>query len=419
MKVLVLGAGVVGVATAYYLWKDGHEVTVVDRQSGPGRETSYGNAGGLCPSFAGPWAAPGMVSKVLKLSLQRNSPIRFSPLPEPRKVAWVLQWMRNCNAERFRVNKLRMQRVAHYSLRCLREIAANEALPSFDFHEGGVLQLFRTPAELELGRLSAKALEEYGVPWRILAPDEIDSVEPAMRRSSVEMSGALHLPADASGDSYKFAQGLAAFLQQRGVAFRYGVRIESLARAGDAVGAVRTSQGDLHADAYVVALGSHAPFLLRPLGLRLPVYPLKGYSITVPVSDPAAAPRMAVMDEHNKIMISRLGDRIRAAGMAELTGYGLALDPARRELLTNVVRELFPQGLAWDQVEFWAGLRPMTPDGPPILGRTRWRNLFLNSGHGSNGWTQSCGTSKVVADIVAGRAPDIDLDGLTAERFHA
>lgn len=419
MKVLVLGAGVVGVATAYYLWKDGHEVTVVDRQSGPGRETSYGNAGGLCPSFAGPWAAPGMVSKVLKLSLQRNSPIRFSPLPEPRKVAWVLQWMRNCNAERFRVNKLRMQRVAHYSLRCLREIAANEALPSFDFHEGGVLQVFRTPAELELGRLSAKALEEYGVPWRILAPDEIDSVEPAMRRSSVEMSGALHLPADASGDSYKFAQGLAAFLQQRGVAFRYGVRIESLARAGDAVGAVRTSQGDLHADAYVVALGSHAPFLLRPLGLRLPVYPLKGYSITVPVSDPAAAPRMAVMDEHNKIMISRLGDRIRAAGMAELTGYGLALDPARRELLTNVVRELFPQGLAWDQVEFWAGLRPMTPDGPPILGRTRWRNLFLNSGHGSNGWTQSCGTSKVVADIVAGRAPDIDLDGLTVERFHA
>ena len=419
MKVLVLGAGVVGVATAYYLWKDGHEVTVVERQPGPGRETSYGNAGGLCPSFAGPWAAPGMIAKVLKLSVQRDSPIRFSPLPEPRKVAWVLQWMRNCNAERFRVNKLRMQRVAHYSLHCLREIANGEDLPSFDFHEGGTLQIFRTPAELELGRLSAKALEEYGVPWRILDAAEIGAVEPAMTRSSVAVAGALHMPADASGDSYKFSQGLAAFLQQRGVEFRYGMHIAALEREGGAIGAVRTSQGLLRADAYVVALGSHAPFLLRPLGLNLPVYPLKGYSITVPVSEPDAAPRMAVMDEHNKIMISRLGDRIRAAGMAELTGYGLELNPARKKLLVDVVGELFPRGLDWDQVEFWAGLRPMTPDGPPILGRTRWNNLFLNSGHGSNGWTQSCGTSRIVADIVAGRQPAVDLEGLTAERFHA
>ncbi|VCU69255.1 D-amino acid dehydrogenase small subunit [Pigmentiphaga humi] len=417
MKVLVLGAGVVGVATAYYLWKDGHEVTVVDRQPGPGRETSYGNAGGLCPSFAGPWAAPGMIAKVLKMSVQRDSPIRFSPLPEPRKVAWVLEWMRNCNAERFRVNKLRMQRVAHYSLQCLREIAGGEALPGFDFHEGGVLQIFRTPAELELGRLSARTLEEYGVPWRILEAAQIPSIEPAMAHSQAGFSGALHLPADASGDSYKFSQGLAAYLEARGVAFRYGVSIQALERAGDAIASVRTSQGPLQADAYVLALGSHAPFLVRPLGLKLPVYPLKGYSITVPVSDPDAAPRMAVMDEHNKIMISRLGDRIRAAGMAELTGYGLDLDPARKRLLVEVVRELVPRGLEWDKVEFWAGLRPMTPDGPPILGRSPWRNLFLNSGHGSNGWTQSCGTSKVVADIVSGRTPAIDLDGLTVDRF--
>ncbi|MDX3904494.1 MAG: D-amino acid dehydrogenase [Pigmentiphaga sp.] len=419
MKVLVLGAGVVGVATAYYLWKDGHEVTVVDRQPGPGRETSYGNAGGLCPSFAGPWAAPGMVAKVLKLSWQRNSPIHFSPVPERRKVDWVLQWMRNCNVERFRTNKLRMQRVAHYSLHCLRDIAGREDLPSFDFHECGVLQIFRTQAELELGRLSAKTLEEYGVPWRLLEADRLAEVEPAMARSSVRFSGGLHLPADASGDSYKFAQGLAAFLQARGVDFRYGAAIESLEREADAIAAVRTTQGRLQADAYIVALGSQAPFLLRPLGLKLPVYPLKGYSITVPVSDPHAAPRMAIMDEHNKIMISRLGDRIRAAGMAELTGYGLGLNPARKKLLAGVVRELFPQGLSWEHVEFWAGLRPMTPDGPPILGRTPWPNLFLNSGHGSNGWTQSCGTAKIVADIVAGRRPEVDLEGLTVERFLA
>ncbi|GAA4332223.1 D-amino acid dehydrogenase [Pigmentiphaga soli] len=419
MKVLVLGAGVVGVATAYYLRKDGHDVTVVDRQPGPGRETSYGNAGGLCPSFAGPWAAPGMVTKVLKQSLQRHSPIRFSPLPEPRRMAWALQWMRNCTPERFRVNKLRMQRVAHYSLQCLRDLVAAEPLPGFDFHEGGVLQIFRTPAELELGRLSARTLEEYGVPRRILDAAQAAEVEPALARSAVGMAGALHLPADASGDCHKFSRNLAALLQQRGVAFRYGVAIESIAREGDAIGAVRASNGEtLRADAYVVALGSHAPFLLRPLGLKLPVYPLKGYSITAPVDDPDGAPTMAVMDEHNKVMISRLGDRIRAAGMAELTGYGLGLDPARRELLVGVVRELFPQGLDWSRVEFWAGLRPMTPDGPPILGRTRWPNLFLNGGHGSNGWTQSCGTARIVADIVAGRRPAVDLDGLTAERFH-
>lgn len=417
MKILVLGAGVVGVATAYYLWKDGHDVTVVDRQPGPALETSYGNAGGLCPSFAGPWAAPGMVAKVLKLSLQRNSPIRFSPMPEPRKLAWVLQWMRNCNAQRFRINKLRMQRVAHYSLGCLKEIAAAEALPDFDFHSDGVLQIFRTPAELELGRLSARTLEEYGVPWRLLDGAEVARVEPAMARSRVEVAGALHLPADASGDSYKFANGLAAFLQERGVLFRYGVEVQALQREGDAIACVHTLQGPIEADAYVVALGSHAPFLLAPLGLRLPVYPLKGYSITVPVADPAAAPRLAVMDEHNKIMISRLGERVRVAGMAELTGYGLALNPARKDLLVGVVRELFPQGLEWDKVEFWAGLRPMTPDGPPILGRSPWSNLYLNSGHGSNGWTQSCGTARIVADIVSGRAPAIDMDGLTIERF--
>lgn len=417
MKALVLGAGVVGVASAYYLWKDGHEVTVIDRQAGPGQETSFGNAGGICPSFAGPWAAPGMIPKVLKLSLQRNSPIRFSPSLEPRKVAWVLQWMRNCNTERFRINKLRMQRVAHYSLSCLRDIANQAPITDFDFYDGGVLQIFRTPAELEMGRISAKTLEEYGVPWHLLNADQLSEVEPAMANSSVDVAGALHMPADASGDSHKFSSQLASFLAQRGVNFVYNTRIDALQYQGDVISGVSTSHGQLQADAYVVALGSYAPNLLEPLGLRLPVYPLKGYSITVPITDGQAVPRMAVMDEHNKVMISRLGDRIRAAGMAELTGYGLELKPARKALLMKVVNELFPSGLDMRNVSFWAGLRPMTPDGPPILGKTRWNNLFLNSGHGSNGWTQACGTSKIVADIVAGRQADIDLEGLTAERF--
>ena len=417
MKVLVLGAGVVGVATAYYLWRDGHEVVVVDRQAGPGLETSYGNAGGICPSFAGPWAAPGMISKVLKMSLQADSPIRFSLALDKRKISWVRQWLKNCNTEKFRINKLRMQRVAHYSYHCLQDIAASAPITDFDFYDGGVLQIFRTQAELDVGRISAKALEEFGVPWKLLTGDQLTDVEPAMGRTAVKVAGALHMPADASGDSFKFVNQLAAFLAARGVTFQYDTPIQSIQTSGDAITGVQTSKGAMHADSYVVALGSYAPFLLAPLGIKLPVYPLKGYSITVPVTEPEAATKMAVMDEHNKVMISRLGNRIRAAGMAELTGYGLELKDDRRDLLVRVVRELFPTGLDFDQVEFWAGLRPMTPDGPPILGKTAWRNLYLNSGQGSNGWTQSCGTGKIVADLVNGRTPEIDMEGLTAARF--
>ena len=417
MKVLVLGAGVVGLATAYYLWKDGHEVVVVDRQSGPGQETSYGNAGGLCPSFAGPWAAPGMVAKVLGMSLQTDSPIRFSLLPDWQRMRWVLQWMQNCNAEKFRVNKLRMQRVAHYSYACLKDISAEAPITDFDFCQGGVLQIFRTQSELDVGRLSAKALEEYGVTWELLSADEVRAAEPALARTTVPIAGALHMPADASGDSFKFANQLAAFLDARGVSFKYNTPATAILTEGDCVSAVMTSGGPLKASAYVVALGNDAPMLVAPLGIRLPVYPLKGYSITVPVRDRNATTQTAIMDEHNKVMISRLGDRIRAGGMAELTGYSTALKPDRKALLIRVVQSLFPEGLDFDDVQFWAGLRPMTPDGPPILGKTRWRNLLLNSGHGSNGWTQCCGTGKIVADIVHGRKPSIDVEGLTLARF--
>jgi D-amino-acid dehydrogenase len=315
------------------------------------------------------------------------------------------------------------QQAAHATRRALqRTLPARHrrhcAIADFDFHEGGVLQLFRTRQEFEMGRIAARALDEYGVPWHLLdGSDELSAIEPAMARSSVQMAGALHMPADASGDSYKFVNQLARFLQQRGVVFQYDTAIEALGVEGGDIGSVATSRGVMRADRYVLALGSHAPLLAAPLGLKLPVYPLKGYSITVPVTDPAAAVRMAVMDEHNKVMISRLGNRIRAAGMAELTGYSTALKPARKKQLMHVVQELFPVGLDMSRVEFWAGLRPMTPDGPPILGKTRWNSLYLNSGHGSNGWTQACGTGKIVADIVSGKQPDIDMEGLTIERF--
>lgn len=417
MKVLVLGAGVVGMATAYYLWRDGHEVTVVERHPGAADDTSYGNAGGLCPSFAGPWAAPGMVPKVLRMMLQADAPIRFKPQWSTHQWRWIARWLGECNATRFRRNKLRMQRVAHYSLACLRSLADEAGLRDFDFHADGTLWLFRTPQEVDYGRLAARALDEFGVPWRWLEPHEIDAHEPGIAARSATVAGALHLPADASGDSRLFALSLERLLRQAGVSLRFGTTVEGLDTEGDRITGVRTSAGRLTADAYVVALGNQAPFLLRPLGIALPVYPLKGYSITVPLRPDAPDIRPALMDEHNKVMISRLGSRIRAAGMAELGGYGLQTDPAQREMLLRVVREFIPTGMDETQVEFWAGLRPMTPDGPPILGPTRWRGLFLNSGHGSNGWTQACGTSRIVADLVSGRTPAIELDGLTGERF--
>lgn len=417
MKILVLGAGVVGMASAWYLRRDGHEVTVLERHADAGAETSLGNAGGLCPSFAGPWAAPGMVGKVLGMLLQSDAPIRFRPQWSASQWRWIVRWLGQCNANQFRRNKLRMQRVAHYSLRCLEGLALEAGLADFDFHKDGTLWLFRTRPEVAYGRLAAHALDEFEVPWRWLEPDELDTHEPALARRSASIAGALLLPADASGDSRRFCLGLQQRLSERGVAFRFGTTIDALEVEGDCVRGVRTSAGRFAADVCVVALGNQAPRLLRPLGLRLPVYPLKGYSITVPLRHDAPNVQAALMDEHNKVMISRLGQRIRAAGMAELGGYSLRADPAQRDMLLRVVREFLPDGMDESGVDLWAGLRPMTPDGPPILGPTRWRGLFLNSGHGSNGWTQACGTSRIVADLVCGRTPEIDLDGLTGERY--
>ncbi|WP_447921726.1 D-amino acid dehydrogenase [Achromobacter aegrifaciens] len=416
MKILVLGAGVVGISTAYYLAREGHDVEVVERHSGAAMETSFGNAGGLCPSFAAPWAAPGMPIKVLRMAFQADAPVRFSLWPEVARLRWTYQWLKECNASRFRVNKLRMQRVAHYSLACLRELTAETGV-AFDFHAGGVLQLFQTGAECRYGDIAASALKELGIHHNVLDRHGAIAVEPALRDATINIEGALHLPSDASGDSHAFCQAMTAWLQNQGVRFRFGTGVRCLLREGGRIVGVDTSAGVLKADATVVAMGNQAPALFAPLGIKLPVYPLKGFSITLPVTNGEQAPNMSVMDEHNKVMVSRLGNRIRAAGMAELVGHDLSLDPGRKAVLVRAVRRMFPHGIDYENAQFWAGLRPMTPDGPPILGRSGWDGLFLNSGHGSNGWTQACGTSRVVTDIVCGRRPEIDLEGLTIDRF--
>jgi D-amino-acid dehydrogenase len=358
-----------------------------------------------------------MLNKVLKQLIEPDPPIRFKPKLDLQQWLWLARWVTNCNSTSFRRNKLCMQRVAHYSQTCLKELLAQTHIDDFDFHSDGTLQLFRTDAELEGGHLAASALTELGIPWRMLKPNDIDALEPSLAQRSAKVVGALYLPTDASGDSHKFSVALANYLETRGVQFLFNTQIQAITLQAGAISGVQTKSQRLSAEAYVVALGSDAPFLLHPLGIRLPIYPLKGYSITVPLQQGNSNIRTALMDEHNKVMISRLGERIRVAGMAELSGYDLRLDLAQRDRLIRVVSEFFPNGLKFDQVEFWAGLRPMTPDGPPILGATRWPNLFLNSGHGSNGWTQSCGTSRIVVDLVSGKTPEIDLDGLSGKRF--
>jgi D-amino-acid dehydrogenase len=418
MRVMVLGAGVIGTSCAYYLAKAGHEVAVVERRSGPGLETSFANAGGICPGFAGPWAAPGLPLKVARWLFSPHAPIVVRPRLDPCQWRWLAQFLRNCDAERFARNKARMQRIAHYSKACLEELR-DETRIAFDHGTGGVLQLFRTEAELASADKAARVLAQFGVEHRILDAEGVVGVEPALRAAAATLTGGLHLPGDETGDCHAFTSALAELLRQRDVEFRFDTKIEHLVTEQDRIAGVVTDRDTLDADAFVVALGSEAVHLLRPLGIDLPIYPVKGYSVTIDIDGSALAPRSSVMDEHTKVMITRLGTRLRAAGMAEIAGYDVSIRPSGPATVLRCLGELFPQvamiGTA-SGVKAWAGLRPMTPDGPPYLGATRIANLFVNVGHGSNGWTQACGCGRVVADIISGRRPEIDLDGFGMDR---
>jgi D-amino-acid dehydrogenase len=418
MRVMVLGAGVIGTTCAYYLAKAGYEVAVVERRSGPGLETSFANAGGICPGFAGPWAAPGMPLKVARWLFSADAPVVVRPRLDPYQWRWLARFLRNCDAERFARNKTRMQRIAHYSKACLKELR-DETRIAFDHGTGGVLQLFRTEAELAGADKSARVLAEFGVEHRILDAEGVVAVEPALRAAAATLAGGLHLPGDETGDCHAFTSALAELLRQRGVEFRFDTKIERLVIEQDRIAGVVTNRGTLDADAYVVALGSEAVRLLRPLGIDLSIYPVKGYSVTIDIDGSAPAPRSSVMDEHTKVMITRLGTRLRAAGMAEIAGYDVSIRRSGPATVLRSLGELFPQvamnGRA-SGAKAWAGLRPMTPDGPPYLGATRIANLFVNVGQGSNGWTQACGCGRVVADIISGRRPEIDLDGFGVER---
>ena len=416
MKVIVLGGGVIGVASAYYLAGAGHEVVLLDRQVGPALETSFANAGEVSPGYSSPWAAPGIPIKALAWLFARHRPLFIRPRPDLRMIRWGLKMLQNCNAETYKLNKSRMVPLAEYSRDLLRALRA-EAGISYDERSQGTLQLFRSQKLLDSTDKDVAILAELGVPHELLDAEGCIRHEPALALVREKFVGGLRLPGDETGDCFKFTNALAALCRQLGVEFRYGVTINGLVAEGDRIAGVDTDAGTVAGDAYVMALGSYSPLLLRRVGIRVPIYPVKGYSITVPITDPAGAPESTVMDETHKVAITRLGDRIRVGGMAELDGYNTTLRPARRATLEHVVSDLYPRGGDVARASFWTGLRPMTPDGPPVIGRAKYGNLFLNTGHGTLGWTMACGSGRVLADLISGTTPEIDASGLSIERY--
>jgi len=416
MKIVILGSGVIGATAAYYLARDGHDVTVLERQAAPALETSHANAGEVSPGYAAPWAAPGLLFKAVKWLLMTHRPLVVWPRPDPALVRWAVQLLGQCNAASYERNKARMVRLAEYSRDCLRALRADLPL-AYDARTRGTMQLFRTMAQVEATAADIRVLERFGVAWQRLDREGCIALEPALARVREKIVGGLLLPGDETGDCYKFTVAIANHAARRGARFRFGVQIRALRANGDAIEAVDTDQGSEVADRYVVALGSYTPLLLQPLGLRLPVYPVKGYSLTVPITDAAGAPESTVMDETHKVAVTRLGDRIRVGGTAELAGYSLALREARRRTLEHVVSDLFPGGGDLRAATFWTGLRPMTPDGTPVIGPTRYRNLWLSTGHGTLGWTMAAGSGQLLADWLGGRNPAIDIEGLALARY--
>ncbi|EQB5548716.1 D-amino acid dehydrogenase [Acinetobacter baumannii] len=415
MRVIVLGSGVIGVASAYYLARQGADVTVLDRQSGPAEETSFGNAGQISPGYSTPWAAPGIPFKAVKWMFQHHAPLAINLDGSMWQLQWMAQMLKNCNPQSYAVNKERMMRVAEYSRDCLRELRKDTGI-HYENRAKGTLQLFRKEAQMEAVQRDISVLEECGVSYELLNGNELGRVEPALANAQDKLVGGLHLPNDETGDCYLFTNALAQIAKELGVNFQFNQNVEKLIVEGDQIKGVQVNGKVLTADRYVLAFGSYSRDFLKPLDLQLPVYPVKGYSLTIPIVDPAFAPQSTVLDETYKIAITRFDQRIRVGGMAELSGFNLGLNEDRRATLQMVTQDLFPGG-DMEQASFWTGLRPMTPDSTPIIGATRFKNLFLNTGHGTLGWTMACGSGKLISDIVLNHKTDISTDGLSIQRY--
>ena len=416
MRVMVLGSGVIGTASAYYLARAGFEVVVVDRQPAPALETSFANAGQVSPGYASPWAAPGVPLKAIKWLLQKHAPLAIKLTGDVDQYLWMTQMLLNCTSARYAVNQERMVRLSEYSRDCLDELRAETGI-AYEGRQLGTTQLFRTQAQLDNAAKDIAVLQQSGVPFELLDRAGIARAEPALAGVTGKLAGALRLPNDQTGDCQVFTTKLAEMARQLGVEFRFGQNIQQLEFAGDQINGVLIDGKLETADRYVLALGSYSPQLLKPLGIKAPVYPLKGYSLTVPITDASMAPTSTILDETYKVAITRFDDRIRVGGMAEIAGFDLSLNPKRRATLEMITNDLYPQGGDLQRAEFWTGLRPTTPDGTPIVGATPYRNLFLNTGHGTLGWTMACGSGRLLADLIARKRPQISAAGLDISRY--
>lgn len=416
MKVVVIGGGVIGVTSAWYLMKAGYEVSVVDRQPGPALETSFANAGQISPGYASPWAAPGVPLKALGWLLKKNSPFILRPRPNMAMLRWLVSLTRNCTADRYALNKRRMVRLAEYSRDRLVSLRREVGI-EYDERSLGTIQLFRENYQLDSIDKDVAILQQDGVPFEVLDRAACIAQEPGLANALTPIAGGLRLPDDETGDCYRFTSRLAEMARQRGVTFLYRSNVRRLVSDGDRISHIETDRGSVHADAILLAAGSYSPLLARPLRIDLPVYPVKGYSITAAITDASHAPRSTLLDESYKVAITRLGDRVRVGGMAEISGYDDKLVPRRRTTLEYSVGTLFPDACDLKGASFWSGLRPTTPDGTPIVGATHIPNLFVNTGHGTLGWTMACGSARVIADIMAGRPPDIAAADLAVSRY--
>ena len=391
MKVVVLGAGVIGVTAAWYLAKAGHEVRVLERRDAAGLETSYANGGQISADHAAPWAKPGVPLQALKWMLREDAPLLFRPRADLAQWRWGIEFLRNCTAGRYRENAARLQALGRYSRDALRALRSETGI-QYDHVARGILTLYTD------GRAPAAGM---------LSRAQCIGIEPAVSSLGEKLSAGSYLADDESGDAYKFTVALAGLCILKGVRLDYGVAVERIEAEGGRISGVRTGAGVVSADAYVLALGSYSPLLARPLGIDLPIYPLKGYSVTLPVKNPAAAWTVSLSDEAHKLVLSRMGDRLRIAGTAELNGYNTEINKVRCEAIVRRVAELFPEAGDASKPVYWAGLRPATPSNIPCVGGTKFPNLFLDTGHGTLGWTLACGSGRMLADIVSGRKPEV------------
>lgn len=417
MHIMILGGGVIGVTSAWYLSEQGHEVTVVDRQPNVALETSYANAGMISPGYSSPWAGPGVPLKAIGWMLQDLAPfmINFKAL-DGQTLRWMLKMLRNCNTQAYHTNKARMLRVANYSHECFKALRAQLNI-AYDGRQQGTLQLLRTQKQVAALEKDIKVLCELGIEHQFLDMTACSEVEPALTNVRDKFVGGLRLPNDETGDCFKFSNALANACRARGVKFVGDTQVRALVETEGEIKAVQTTAGLIKGDAYVVSLGSYSVQPLKTVGIDVPVYPIKGYSLTLPIEDKSRAPQSTVMDETYKVAVTRFEDRLRVGGTAEISSYNLECPNKRRASVDFVVQDMFPGATDISKAEFWSGLRPMTPDSTPIIGGTRYRNLFINTGHGTLGWTMSLGSAKLLADLISKRSPDIDPEGLAIARY--